>query len=247
MERRRWWSQRGPARGGAECAIAVERRWSCDTTETRFHGAWVPCVAGAFVEGARRRATVHRWCAGAAAGLVTQSLGGAMKMRGQLNVRTPAEYIAAVDDTPVRHRRNRCADSQARRRSSRSSSAASSATGRFTTAMRAAARGIRSRSPATPRTSRCTAAPPARRATSPSGTSPGSRRPASASPACGSRSSRTSTRRRSWRSSRRPRRWASSPEPADVGVVVVLGLAAGSRRLACASESAFGAGSAAGP
>jgi len=30
---------------GAECAIAVERRWSCDKTETRFHDAWVRCAA----------------------------------------------------------------------------------------------------------------------------------------------------------------------------------------------------------
>ena len=32
-------------RADAECAIAVERRWSCDKTETRFHDAWVRCVS----------------------------------------------------------------------------------------------------------------------------------------------------------------------------------------------------------
>ena len=44
------------------------------------------------------------------------------------------------------------------------------------------------------------------RASSRGGTSTGSQRPASASRVCGSRSSRTSTRRRSSRSSRRPQR-----------------------------------------
>ena len=64
-------------------------------------------------------------------------------------------------------------------------------------------------------TSRCTASPPTRRATSPSGTSTDSRRPASASPASASRSSRTSTQKALVaRSSRRPRRWALCPEPA---------------------------------
>ena len=62
-------------------------------------------------------------------------------MKGQLKVKTPAEYIAAVDDK----RRPDVAALDAlvrkqRRSSSRSSWAACSATGRSTTATRAAAR-----------------------------------------------------------------------------------------------------------
>ena len=47
--------------------------------------------------------------------------------------------------------------------------------------------------------------------------------------------------KRSWRSSRRPRRRASSTKPATSEAAVVRD-GGGSRRLACASESALGAG-----
>ena len=140
-----------------------------------------------------------------------------MKMKGQLNVNTPAEYIAAVDD----ERRSDIAALDALIRKHAPKLEPVIMDGmlgygpfHYRYASAATATPASSRPSATPRTSRCAASPPTPRVTSPSGTSSRSPRPASARPACGSRSSPISTRRRSWRSSRRPRRWASSPEPA---------------------------------
>ena len=121
-------------------------------------------------------------------------LDGAL-MKGQLNVKTPAQYIAAVDDK----RRSDIAalDALIRKHAKLKRVIMGGMLGygpfhyRYASGREGDA--CKPRSPATPRTSRCTASPPARRATSPSGTSTGSPRPASARPACGSRSSWTST------------------------------------------------------
>jgi hypothetical protein len=147
-----------------------------------------------------RRATIHRGKGQrGAAGVVTPSLGGGGEDEGTAGREHPGRlHRRGGRQAPVRHRGARCADSQPR------AEARAGDHGRharlravFTSAMRAAARATPAsfRSPAMPRTSRCTASPPTRRATSPSGTSIGSRRPASARPACGSRSSPTSTRK----------------------------------------------------
>ena len=145
-----------------------------------------------------------------------------MKMKGQLDVTTPAEYIAAVEDK--RRPDVTALDALIRKHAPQLDPVIMSGmlgSGRSTTATRAGARvtPASSGSPTTPHTSRCIASPPTRRATSSSGTSTSSRRAAPGSPACTSGSSRTSTRRHSWRSSRRPRRrvWSSNLLPRTRG------------------------------
>ena len=139
-----------------------------------------------------------------------------MKMKGQLNVSTPAEYIAAVDDK----RRSDIAALDALIRKHAPKLEPVIMVGmlgygpfhyRYASGREGDACKLSIASNASYISLYCFAAD-AKGYTSPSGTSTGSRRPASARPACGSRSSRTSTRRSSWRSSKRPRRWASSPE-----------------------------------
>ena len=109
-----------------------------------------------------------------------------MKMKGQLDVKTPAEYIAAVGDK--RRPDIAALDALIRKHAPKLEPVIMGGMlgyGPFHYRYASGREGdaCSSRSPATPRTSRCTASPPTRRATSPSGTSTGSRRPASARPA----------------------------------------------------------------